>query len=368
MTHAAPIAAFLTLLPIVFRADQTDAASIALAERFDATVMFVGDGCGTLIDERWILTAAHVARGLSPFSPRIRVGEKEYRVRRSFYHPESASDGQRPPRVDLALVELAEEVKGVKPVRMYERDDETGQDVFVVGYGDFGPAGKRLTYTDGKRRAATNTVDRAQRGRLVIDFDAPPDGTSLEGVGAPGDSGGSLYIESEKGLFLAGVSSASMGGPPESYGVIDLYTRVSEFTDWIEKTRKAAADTPGGGPEIRELAQGFPKEARGELIAAFFACFGDDEAMATFGTKHRSKDALRRNPGGAFAARMSRLAEELGALTPKRVALIGPERWVVLTETAKDGWRAVHFRFAVEESVVRLMDLGMRRESAPAEK
>ena len=35
---------------------------------------------------------------------------------------------------------------------------------------------------------------------------------------------------------LVGVSSASMNGKPGTYGVVDVYTRISSYVDWIEKT------------------------------------------------------------------------------------------------------------------------------------
>ena len=69
-----------------------------------------------------------------------------------------------------------------------------------------------------------------------MEFDAPPSGTALEGVGAPGDSGGPAFIEADGRLFLAGVSSASMNGKPGTYGLVDVYTRISSYADWVERT------------------------------------------------------------------------------------------------------------------------------------
>jgi secreted trypsin-like serine protease len=79
-------------------------------------------------------------------------------------------------------------------------------------------------------------IDDAGPKRIFMTFDAPPAGAALEGVGAPGDSGGPAFIEVDGRLRLAGVSSASMNGKPGTYGVVDVYTRVSAYVDWIERT------------------------------------------------------------------------------------------------------------------------------------
>jgi hypothetical protein len=107
---------------------------------------------------------------------------------------------------------------------------------FIVGYGDYGVAGAPFQKTDGMRRAVTNEIIDAGPRRVFMTFDAPPAGSALEGVGAPGDSGGPAFIEVDGRLWLVGVSSASMNGTPGAYGVVDVYTRVSSYADWIEKT------------------------------------------------------------------------------------------------------------------------------------
>lgn len=354
---------------VVVRDDVTDTASLALAERFTATVRCEPDGSGTLIADRWVLTAAHVGRGLSPFTPTVHVAGKAHRVRQVLFHPESESDGRRPPRVDLALVELAEAVEqeGVVPVPIYTRDDEVGQLVHVVGYGDFGPAGGKLARNDGRRRAATNIVDKVERGRLLIDMDRPDEGTELEGVGGPGDSGGPLFLEEDGKVFLAGVSTASMGGRPGSYGMTDLYVRVSEHSKWIEATRKSAPELPVARVQIVEVGDGFPEGQRGALLAAFFEAYaaGTEESLRAFEDEHRSADAARRNPSGALTRRLLGVREEFGSFEPKRVAEVSDGKWVVLVKSEKRAWHAVHLRFAGDGEEVRLDDLGIRPEVAP---
>src|SRR4029453_15926668 len=103
-----------------------------------------------------------------------------------------------------------------------------------VGFGDFGTPRMKLSRTDGRRRAASNIVVDAGPRRLFMKFDEPPDGTYLEGVGGPGDSGGPALIEIGGHWQVAGISSASMDGKPGQYGVTDVYTRVSSYVDWID--------------------------------------------------------------------------------------------------------------------------------------
>lgn len=157
-------------------------------------------------------------------------------VKRVVAHPDATGPAGAPPDVDLALLELTTAVEGVEPVALYKGREELGLAAFIVGYGDYGVAGTPFQRTDGRRRAVTNTIDDAGPKRIFLTFDAPPSGSPLEGVGAPGDSGGPALIEVDGRLVRVGVSSASMNGKPGTYGVVDVYTRISSYADWIETT------------------------------------------------------------------------------------------------------------------------------------
>ena len=59
----------------------------------------------------------------------------------------------------------------------------------------------------------------------------------LEGLIAPGDSGGGLFITTPTGTYLAGVNSfvgSDFGAPRSVYGNFSGHTRVSAFSNWIE--------------------------------------------------------------------------------------------------------------------------------------
>ncbi|HBZ39023.1 MAG TPA: serine protease, partial [Balneola sp.] len=68
------------------------------------------------------------------------------------------------------------------------------------------------------------------------------DALPLEGISGPGDSGGpALWFDGDQ-AYILGVSShqngRGMGKPEGVYDVYEFYTRVSEFTDWIETELK----------------------------------------------------------------------------------------------------------------------------------
>ena len=220
---------------VVVRHDKSDAEAVALGRRFAAAGRVMPDGGCTLIAPTWAVTAAHVAARLRPGSL-VELEGTPYTVKRAIAHPDASGPAGAPPEVDLALLEFTAPVRGIDPVPLYKEHDELGKPAFIVGFGDYGVAGAPFQRTDGKRRAATNVIDDAGPKRIFMTFDAPPSGSALEGVGAPGDSGGPAFLEANGRLFVAGVSSASMNGKPGTYGVVDVYTRISSYADWIERT------------------------------------------------------------------------------------------------------------------------------------
>jgi hypothetical protein len=220
---------------VVGRPDRDEASRLARGARYPAAGRVLPDGGCTLVAPRWALTAAHVAANLRPGSKVDFDGQMAV-VSRVVLHPEGESPPGRPPEVDLALLQFAEPVAGVEPIAPYRGKDELGTTLVLVGHGDFGTAGSPIHHSDGRRRAVENAVDDAGPKRLFLRFDAPPAGVADEGVGAAGDSGGPAILELEGKPYLAGVSSASMDGKPGQYGVVDVYTRVGSYLDWIDAT------------------------------------------------------------------------------------------------------------------------------------
>jgi hypothetical protein len=154
--------------------------------------------------------------------------EEKFSVLNVHIHPESDTDPGGTQNHDLALVELTETVYSIMPTPPCEGFDEEGKIMKLVGNGLVGNAIDGVVYEcfPCKLHGADNIVTEATDDFLRFRFDEPGTDNSLplEGDGGPGDSGGPVYIETEMGRFVAGVSSH---GSLE-YNNFDQYTRVSQ--------------------------------------------------------------------------------------------------------------------------------------------
>ena len=194
-------------------------------------------GVATLIAPSWAITAGHVGKDIKPGHETTIAGQS-YSVRQVVLHPKWATANR-----ERALSQLDRPVQDVEPIALHETSDEQGKLVTFVGRGDSGTGLTGPATTDHKLRAATNRVERVEGDMLVFRFDAPEDEntTPLEGVSGPGDSGGPALIESSGITKLAGLSVASSGRPPGTYGNFEFYSRVSIDVDWIQERISSAS-------------------------------------------------------------------------------------------------------------------------------
>lgn len=214
-----------------------DAKIVEFGSKFPAVGQVLPDGVGTLIAPKWVLTTSYVATLIPKGAGIARFEGKEYPVARVFTHIHTTLGPDQAPEIDIALLQLREDVKGLTPVGMYREKDEEGKQVAIVGFGEVGD-GKSKTRRPGddKRRAVTNIITEVTPFRFLCQFNEPPAGTELEGVSAYGDAGAPALIQRDGAWLVAGIHSPYMQALPGQYGVMDSYTRVSTFVQWIEKT------------------------------------------------------------------------------------------------------------------------------------
>lgn len=238
------------------------------------------DCVATVVDPQWAITAAHCSASLyiqdferNPY--RVTIAGLENVVTDVVIPEEFGTfevirdvDGNfidfdfDPDELDLsydiALMRLRDDVDHVTPIDIYRDDDEVGQIVTLLGWGNFGTGDVGLPLTnainDGQFRQATNQITGIQGNDLTFEFDDPAAGNALplEGVNGPGDSGGPALVDTVDGPRIIGISSRGEyadddGNPREGrYGWQEFYIRTSQTQTWIDQV---IGETPSSSPQ-----------------------------------------------------------------------------------------------------------------------
>lgn len=254
---------------VVIRDDVPDLRYRMAISEFPALADVPGEGHGVLIAPRWVLTAAHVV-GWQESVDVVVVGGSPYAVDRIVVHP----DYRKPPQDmidaaiksgdwtvflkfmatsdDIALIELAEPVRDVAPVRIYS-GSALGKVVRIMGRGATGK-GSKGHHPHGPNRTdlrqGYNVIGSAEDRWIEYTFDPPPAAHPLEASLGNGDSGSPVLVEVGGEWQVAGITSWKrvQGNPmetwPGKYGQANYAVRVEHYREWIEQTIAADGTAP----------------------------------------------------------------------------------------------------------------------------
>ncbi len=231
-------------MSLIVRHDVPDEQFIALGKKYPQ-VCHLSDGEATLIKENWVVTASHTAILLyeeleNGTTPQVSIENKKYDVEKVILHPEFQLS-ETSIKNDIALIQIKGKITNIPFAKLYDKRDEKGKKISIVGNGDFGVGLTGPQAADKITRAATNRIDETDEQWIVFNFDPPEsvNTTALEGVSGPGDSGGPAFIDMDGIRYIVGVSSHQLGDGKEGvYGVAEYYARISSYKQWIEQEIK----------------------------------------------------------------------------------------------------------------------------------
>ncbi|XP_058795863.1 chymotrypsin-2-like [Phymastichus coffea] len=190
---------------------------------------------GSVLNERWILTAAHCLAGLNDTavsvvlgSNRLDRGGEAYRSARSLPHPQYSS---LLIRNDIGLVRLDRDIRfgeKVRPVDLPRADfDKADYPAVLSGWGTTSFPGKPPNELQHIQLRVIDQHDCLGASFRVTDKNICT--LTRRGEGAcHGDSGGPLVAD---GVQIGVVS----WGTPCAKGKPDVFTRVFSYLDWIKE-------------------------------------------------------------------------------------------------------------------------------------
>jgi S1-C subfamily serine protease len=205
---------------------------VQLEIEMDHGVLAVGSG--VIIDENWILTAAHaltVAKSI-----KIKQDDIVYKSIKIIPHEEFTHDSGL---CDIGLVKFDKKFNMKKYPKLSLRKDIVGEKVVIAGFGTLIKANNPGFQTlDLKRRAGTNIVDEVEDHLLVCSM-SKDNGSDLEFILSGGDSGGGTFIGRDELIGINSCTMATDGKTDGSYGDCSGHTMVSLFIDWIEEKKNS---------------------------------------------------------------------------------------------------------------------------------
>ncbi|XP_022687404.1 serine proteinase stubble-like isoform X1 [Varroa jacobsoni] len=222
------------------------AALMRIDKRTNQMEQFCG---GVVISNRYIITAAHCLPGVHPRELTIRLGEfdfsqhensrrRDYHVSRIVRHPQFNESNNN--FADIALIKVNEDIafnQNLLPVCMPEEESFANKEATVIGWGvtSFGgPSSSILMQLT--LPVWDNAECQDKLNTIVVYPQFLCAGLKDKGGhdSCQGDSGGPLMVEnSNRQWSLIGI--VSWGFKCAQKGIPAIYTRVTEFRDWIYK-------------------------------------------------------------------------------------------------------------------------------------
>lgn len=291
---------------------------------------------GTLIAPNLVLTAGHCVEGGAPdavllgATAKSRPEEGEtINVMRSIPYPDSQAT------VDAAVLVLAQ--NATTPPRKIatgwaRADIVNGAQVQLVGFGTVDRNGN--IETDSLMEATSTITDFNCTTSSGCNAAARPDGElGAGGMGVdtcPGDSGGPIYLLTDYGAYLAGITSRGYSNNNYYCSEGGIYGRADKIVDWIEQMTSVQLERmPGPSAEPIMATRGVGSESR---IAA-----NDPKP----GAKHTY--AIATQPGHGTAAVSS---EGVVRVCPAS-NVVGDDALVVSVVDAENPMRTVSLRIPI---------------------
>ncbi|WP_371348172.1 autotransporter domain-containing protein [Ancylobacter sp. IITR112] len=242
---------------------------------------------GTLINSRTVLTAGHCV--LNDDTGHLYTMLEEAEIRFSPDSPSPTANDRaltgvavNPayvpfgyPSNDVALISLARPVTEIAPVTLATSPEQmpaAGEVVWLAGYGEIGTGTASNLGYDERRRAVASLLGTAETlpdGTLIFDlqFRDPlnPDDPNYygltapvpawQGTGAPGDSGGPLFMVGPGGerIQIGVMSTGGIEDPDNpgtyiyTYGSFATYGAVSDHAEWLAALDPLRATTAAAG-------------------------------------------------------------------------------------------------------------------------
>ena len=205
---------------------------VKLCGTYEDDTMFCASG--VIIEKHFILTAAHVVKGYK--TCHIRIGEEKFIINNIIVHKDFETKFGI---ADIAIgyCEDGFDLEHFPP--LYTEGKEKGKVASIAGWGLTGNFNTGTNKSDNRLRAGSNVVDGTDQDMLICSPSkyGSSDHTILEYMIGSGDSGGGLFIDGK----LAGINSCVMAvgrSPMSKYGEESGHTRVYNFLEWINESKK----------------------------------------------------------------------------------------------------------------------------------